>query len=687
MKHRNNKNKSAIRMFFAGLSWAAASQVIAHPVAGGAGEESFFEPLPVVLTVSRMPRPQRETPAAVTVLDRELIAATGYRDLGRLLRLVPGMQVAQEGGNDQWVSYHGPGTAYPTQVQVLLDGRPVYAPFFGAVFAGGMPVAIEDIERIEVVRGTDSVSYGSQAFHGVVNIITRHTAEDTRHSASVLAGSHGIAGASARAVLHQGPLGVRMTLQHERDDGMGGLHDSRTLSRMNLRSDLQLGAFDALSLAAGIVATERERGYPRTDFNSNGEREANSRSHFGHLQWRHAPSAGEELRLSAYYARDRSVDEWRLDTAGLQPTLPFVRIPVNENNISERSAVELQHHFAVAPELRLGWGAEWRSDVFKAPFLHFNDPKQRERTRRLFGNAEWQPAAAWRVNLGLMAERADSDRMRMAPRAFLNWLPDEAQSWRVGFTRAYRQPTSFDRHADVRIFLPGTNLLLLQRHIGNPEIDPPRIDAFEAGFLGQFRPARTTLDVRLFHERIHDQIRRNTVFVAPTNPLQGLVQQLLPPSQWTNRDDVVKVEGIEYQIEAHPWGGGRLLFAHAVLRARSPDDAIRRSVAPYTASLTWLQRHGAWQSALTLLRMGPADIGTGFSPDFRYSVPAYTTLDASLAREFRVRGGPTLELRVSAINLLGKHQELAHYPLQRAVGDREPNRVEPQLAVKLSALF
>ena len=75
----------------------AALLVLSCPASGQSleSEQSFFEPLPVVLTVSRMPKPQRETPAAITILDRELIRATGYRDIGRLLRLVPAMQIAQ----------------------------------------------------------------------------------------------------------------------------------------------------------------------------------------------------------------------------------------------------------------------------------------------------------------------------------------------------------------------------------------------------------------------------------------------------------------------------------------------------------------------------------------------------------------------------------------------------------------
>lgn len=64
-------------------------------------EDRFFQPLPVVLSASRLPQPLQDTPGAVTVIDADLIAASGYRHLARLFRLVPGMQVAQERGHQQ----------------------------------------------------------------------------------------------------------------------------------------------------------------------------------------------------------------------------------------------------------------------------------------------------------------------------------------------------------------------------------------------------------------------------------------------------------------------------------------------------------------------------------------------------------------------------------------------------------
>ncbi len=140
------------------------------PAGGG-----YFDALPIVLTPSRLPQPLNEAPAAVTILDRELIKATGYRDIARLLRLVPGMQVGQERSGVHWVTYHGLGNDSPADIQVLIDGRAVYSPsVLGGVDWLALPVTVDEIERIEVVRGTDAVAYGPNAFLGGINIITRN---------------------------------------------------------------------------------------------------------------------------------------------------------------------------------------------------------------------------------------------------------------------------------------------------------------------------------------------------------------------------------------------------------------------------------------------------------------------------------------------------------------------------------
>jgi iron complex outermembrane receptor protein len=142
--------------------------------ARSADEDAYFSELPIVASVSRLPQKLADAPAAVTVVDRDMIKASGARDLNDIFRLVPGFQTYPNNTEAARATYHGLGDGdYAPRVQVLIDGRSMLSPLFGSgVNWATLPVALEDIERIEVVRGTNAVSYGSNAFLGVINIIT-----------------------------------------------------------------------------------------------------------------------------------------------------------------------------------------------------------------------------------------------------------------------------------------------------------------------------------------------------------------------------------------------------------------------------------------------------------------------------------------------------------------------------------
>lgn len=679
-------------------SRGASSRLIAFlsvllTATAASGEDSFFEALPVVLSVSRLPQAMQDTPGAVTVIDSEMIAATGYRDLSRLFRLVPGMQVGQERGNDQWVTYHGLGADYPNQMQVLVDGRSVYSPYFyGGADWGSLPLTLEDIDRIEIVRGSDSAAYGSNAFLGVVNILTRHTGAETGSSATVTVGSSGIADVTGRAVFHSGALGLRLTVQHQQDDGISDIHDSRRINLLNLRSDLRVSDIDEVSLITGLSSGTRAMGYDGTLFDGSAPRTARHEDGSVHLRWRRTYSPDEEWSLSWYRNQERSREAWVVDShRNLLPQLAFLLqmprmvVPVDNDRDSLRDNIEFQQRLKPGDDLRLLWGTEWRRDWLDAPSLFFDGKARSQEEWRLFSNLEWRAAPQWLWNVGAMAERIGGDRIRLAPRVFLNWQPEPATTWRVGYSRAWRQPTLFERSADVRIVHPVYGLLQW-RHLPNPDIRPQRIDAWEIGFLGLL-PQQGSFDLRLFHERIEDYIVRRAVDPSelPNNP----IQQVLGGTRWENSGQSVRLLGLEYQLRARPWRDGELIFNHTLIRAHSDETGVRRSVAPYTASLSWLQTVGDWRSTLTLLRMGPSDAGSGYVPGYRYSVPAYTTLDWSLSRPLQLGRYPA-EVRLTGINLLGRHQELVHRPLQvmPAYADGRPaNELEPQLQLSLRASF
>jgi outer membrane receptor protein involved in Fe transport len=152
----------------------------------------------VVLSASRLLQPLNEAPVAVTVIDQEMIRASGFRDIPDLLRLVPGFSVAYTQFNTWTGAYHGLGDGYFRRFQVRVDGRSIYSPHNGAVLWSDLPLSIDDIERIEVVRGPDAAVYGANAFSGVINIITKTAAQVPGGFVSMQAGNKDMRGLTAR---------------------------------------------------------------------------------------------------------------------------------------------------------------------------------------------------------------------------------------------------------------------------------------------------------------------------------------------------------------------------------------------------------------------------------------------------------------------------------------------------------
>ena len=209
------------RILFVGGIVLAGSAVAAD-------EDIYFSDLPVVASVSRLPQRQADAPTSVTVIDRDMIRASGARDLNDVFRLVPGFLTFPNNTDSARVTYHGlTDEEYSPRVQVLVDGRSLHSPLFrnGTNWAT-IPVAIEDIERIEVVRGTNTVSYGTNAFLGVINIITVDPALARGFSVSTNYGNQGVRDYTLRSGGKLGESGdYRFTYQARSDHGLADRFD------------------------------------------------------------------------------------------------------------------------------------------------------------------------------------------------------------------------------------------------------------------------------------------------------------------------------------------------------------------------------------------------------------------------------------------------------------------------------
>src|ERR1700687_5974228 len=132
-----------------------------------------------VTTASKEPKTVWRTPAAVYVLTQEDIRRSGATSLPEVLRLVPGVEVARTDSDTWALGVRGFGSALSRSVLVLIDGRSVYTPLFAGVYWQVQDTLLEDIERIEVIRGPGGTIWGANAVNAVINIITK-PAKDTR---------------------------------------------------------------------------------------------------------------------------------------------------------------------------------------------------------------------------------------------------------------------------------------------------------------------------------------------------------------------------------------------------------------------------------------------------------------------------------------------------------------------------
>lgn len=628
----------------------------AEPLHAQQSEASFFEDLPTVLTASRLPQAINEAPGAVTVIEGDFIRATGYRDLARIFRLVPGMQVGQERANQQWVTYHGMGNTYPSEMQVLIDGRSVYSPAaFGGVDWTALPLSVDEIERIEVMRGTNSVTYGANAFLGVINIITRHSAEHVGNRVRANAGDSDIIDGAAALGGKQGSFAWRANLSTSHDDGYPDLRDQRHVTVASGRGDWRLSNVDELMLRLAASEAIKGEGYRDSLFDNNGERDSHNTTGTVHLKWTRALAADQELSLSYYRNQESIKDEWLADGG------PGVYAPLDRNRDSVRDHLEFQHRFAPGQRTQLVWGLEGRRDRVDSSFLYAGRDEVSTTLLRGFGNLEWRFASDWQANLGAAVERYSDEPAHVAPRAFVNWQASQSSTWRVGYGRAYQQRPTFEKYGDIYAYDLNSGTLLAHPYQPNPDLRQARVDSAELGYLGRFATLKTTLDVRLFHERIDGYIWRVPV-AAP-----GATLPHLGSSMYVNRDQDFVLQGIEYQIKLQPWQQGELLFSHSMIDRNSGDDQLDQRVAPYSASLTWIQRFGsAWRTQLTALRMGPLAGGDGFVPLTNYVAEDYTSFDARIAYLTRL-GQSSLELALNAINLGARHQEIADRSQQAAL--------------------
>lgn len=453
-------------------------------------EADYFDELPVVVSASRMSQPANETPTAVTVIDREMIRASGATEVADVLRLVPGMAVGFASGYTAAASYHGLSSRYARRMQVLVDGRTIYEPSFGGVNWMAIPLAIDDIERIEVVRGPAAVSHGANALLGVISITTRAAAAQEGITVQGTKGSNDIDGALVRVGRSGERFDYRFTAEHRTDGGLANILDNYFVNQLSFRGDVHRSQADWVSIALGYSDTHLDAGDAQVPPHT-----MVTRTRYEQLTWRRAMTPSQELNVQLYHNVARDEEAWATDQVA------FAR-----NAEKERFDAELQYGMTFNERHRVVWGGGARRDEVSDNAAFATDAVQSANMYRLFGNVEMRFGDRLVGHAGAMWEHHAFVGEDISPRVAFNYHLTPRHTLRAGVSRAYRNPVLTEERGDLRVRdLAGNTVSTILR--GNGALQPERLDSYEVGYVATYPEQGLTLDLKLYRDRLEHLIR------------------------------------------------------------------------------------------------------------------------------------------------------------------------------------
>jgi iron complex outermembrane receptor protein len=305
----------------------------------------------VVSTVSRTESTVGRSPAAVYVLTNEMIRRSGSRSVPEALRLVPGLQVARINANTYAISIRGFNQQFANKLLVQIDGRTVYTPLFAGVFWDVQDVLLEDVERIEIIRGPGATVWGANAVNGVINVITKR-AQDTQGLFVEGGGGNERGFASARIGGQSGDFSWRTYGKwFDRDAGLslaGNANDNWNMGRFGFRTDWQPNCCDTITFQGdyydGDAGNTNRTPIPVFPFVQTGPQNKNLGGGNALVRWTHQIDDDSDWSLQFYYDRT----ERNIDTTGFRE---------NRDTID----VDFQHRFGWCDYHSTIWGFGYRN--------------------------------------------------------------------------------------------------------------------------------------------------------------------------------------------------------------------------------------------------------------------------------------------------------------------------------------
>jgi len=644
----------------------ALALLTAQVAAGQTGldESDLLGPIPELSVVSLFPQTTARAPASTTVITREMLHAAGAMNWVDVFRLVPGFQAYAPNANRFGVDYHGQGRELPNHLEVMVDGRSVYDPVQSTVVWGVLGVDLDDVERIEIVRGPSAAAHGSNAFSGAVNIITRAPVQDDGTRLRVTGGDRGTRRVSLSHSDQTTDFDYRLSLGFDHNDGFPdynalGPDDGAEAWNLNLRTTFTPTLADTFSFDGGFVRHDTEFGdADRLDEYL----PVRYYSQFQRLAWQRQLAAGNELQATFYrnHLRANGARDFGLVSAltGLEAEAVPLAFGIPDQHFvtgfhtieSERLDLEvlqrMRWHGVTA-----AWGGGARQDAIDSTFFTGDPGTRDEQSFRLFAHGEWLPVERWSVAAGAMVEKTPVGTL-FSPRASLGYEWLSGQTLRLSGARGRRSPSVSEAGERQFATLGGAVVDDVRR---TADLDDERIDSLELAYLARFPELGIDMDIKVFHEWIRDGLDDYREPIAPVPPFfddERLV-----------RDNVARwdMQGAELQLyyrwSARTWA--RLHYAYQELDSRYvnrfvPQLQIRDFDAGTPRHSGGLLFNHHWSEQLD----GGFFVYVQSSVDWRNgdAIGQFARVDAQLTWHFQLGASPG-QVQLVAQNLGGDYAE------------------------------
>ncbi len=582
--------------------------LIAPPAAANAAARSFadmsIEELmnESVTSVSKKKQRLADVASAVTVLSTEDLRRSGASSIADALRLVPGLDVASFNAREWAISSRGTNNLYANKLLVLVDGRSVYTPLFAGVYWDLQQTILDDVERIEVIRGPGATVWGANAVNGVINVATLSARETQGGLLSV-----------SRGTAQDSSFGLRF----------GGAASEQTYYRV-YASRVE----DEHRLTNGRLAGDRWTGthggvrvdtYPRS-----GE----------HFTWQ---AEGTDSKL-----RDGTVDTTNLNTVGrwtrqwsptsnLQAQLYFDRDhhdePARMRTTISTADFSLHHTLLVGERHEVTWGIGYRCSLGLIeqtnPFALVHAPKFRLEVASAFAQDEIKLVPdRLSLTLGTKVERNDFTGVEWQPGARLVFKPSADQSLWTAVSRAVRTPDVIEGSKAVGVMYGGPFAapggLYVPALVGNTEVRSDVLIAFEAGYRAQVS-RNLSVDLTGFYNQYRHLIDYGTVTrLLPGSPV-GVAEM-----PWRNGEGGY-TRGAELAVNFSPAFNWRLHASYTRFQQRI-HSATRPAALDFTSPGHQAALRASWDAAKHV----------NIDAQLRYvgsstGVPAYVSADLRLA--------------------------------------------------------